>query len=470
MPDTASIQKTLRFAAKQAVKRIYAWAPSTWRYGSTFFSKCREAEAREHWTAEQFTAWQEEHLQRLVHHAYAHVPYYHMLFDRIGLLPEEIRHPADLARIPPLSKDDLRTHFAELTATNLPKKEMTLHSTSGTSGRPLRFYSERRHETYLDGDAYRWRHFRWGGCTPDDLRATLSARRLPARHNGQRRLTLYEPLFPLLVLSAYDLSHATIAHYARALERYRPPFLHGFPSALEALTRLLESEHIAPPAPVQAIFTQSEVLYPWQRERIGAYFGCKIFDWYGMEERVIAAAECEHHDGLHVFPDYCIVEVVDANLQATSNTGEILSTRLDNLAMPLLRYRTGDVGQLITAPCGCGRSMSRLKLGGGRDRNFLVTRDGGLISVTIVDIPHATEHIEQFQFVQQVPGAVTLKIIKTSQFGDKDLAQVHQDLEEKFGRAVDVTLEFTDHIERTARGKLPLLVQKLNLDPAAPAH
>lgn len=469
MIEFDSLQKMIPFALRQGLKRLYGRAPLRWRYGAAFFRSCQQAEAREWWPEGRFTAWQEEHLQRLAHHAYAQVPYYHQLFDRIGLAPQAITHLADLSRIPPLTKQQVRDHLDELTATGMPGGKRVLLSTSGTSGRPVRFYSERRHEAYLDGDAFRWRHFSWGGCTPGDLRATLSAHRLPLQRSGERRLVLYDPVFPRLVLSAYDLSHATITRYADALQRYQPAFLHGFPSALEAMTGFLRAAAINPPAPVKAIFTQSEVLYPWQREQIEEYWGCRIFDWYGLEERVIAAAECEAHDGLHVFTDYCIVEVIDGQGHATSGEGEILSTRLDNFAMPLLRYRTGDMGRLITTPCACGRKMPRLRLSGGRDRNFLVTRSGGLVSVTIVDIPKATAHIEQFQFVQSAPGAVTLKIIKSLAFSDRDLALIHRDLREKFGQELEVTIEFTDRVEHTPRGKLPLLVQKLDLEGIMPS-
>ncbi|NLP11740.1 phenylacetate--CoA ligase family protein, partial [bacterium] len=305
-------------------------------------------------------------------------------------------------------------------------------------------------------------------CTPYDLRATLSACRLPPKRNGERRLTAYDPVKRLLILSAYDLSRTAIRPYARALQKHRPLFLHGYPSSLEALARFLQAEGIPAPPSIRALFTQSEVLYPWQRALIENYFGCKIYDWYGMEERVLAAAECEQHSGLHVFSDYCIVETLKGDRPVTGVEGEIVSTRLDNYAMPLIRYRTGDIGALATAPCACGRNLPLLHLTGGRDRNFLVGRNGELISITVVDIPHATEHVEQFQFMQQTRGKALLRIVRRSGFSDHDIEQIHQELREKFGGLVDVIVEYAETIERTGRGKLPLLIQRLHLDP--PTH
>ena len=460
----------LPYEAKQGLKWVYGFLPTRMRYGGSFLQKCRLAEEREKWTAAAFTANQNEQLRCLIDHAYRHVPYYRILFDRQGIDPAAIRNVEDLQRIPPLTKDDLRNHFSDLIAANIKKKDRILLSTSGTSGRPLRFYSERRHEAYLDGDAYRWRHFRWGGCTPYDRRATLSAYRIPAQRNGERRLTAYDPVKRLLILSAYDLSRTAIPLYARALQKHRPSFLHGYPSALEALTRFLQAERIPSPPSIRALFTQSEVLYPWQRALIESYFGCKIFDWYGMEERVIAAAECEQHSGLHVFTDYCIVETLQQDKPVTGVEGEIVSTRLDNFAMPLIRYRTGDMGTLSTTPCACGRNLPLLHLHGGRDRNLLIGRNGELISITVVDIPHATAQVEQFQFLQQTQGEALLRIVRKSGYSDHDFEQIQQELREKFAGLVDVTVEYTKTIERTGRGKLPLLIQRLPLDhlPHAP--
>jgi phenylacetate-CoA ligase len=463
----STLEKILNIApyeAKQGAKYLYAAAPLAFRYGKSFLESCKSAKERETWLADKLDIFQNERLQALLLHAYQNVPYYRKLFNESGVSPLEIKTIHDLVRIPPLSKNDLRNNFDSLTAGNIKKSDLVYLSTSGTSGRPVRFYSEKRHEGYLDGDAYRWRHFRWGGCKPDDLRASMTAYKIPPQRNGLRRLYAYDPVKRLLILSAYDINYENIKSYARALEKYEPQFLHGFPSALEALVRFLKEREIPAPVPITSIFTQSEVLYPWQRELIEQYFGCKIFDWYGMEERVIAAAECEKHTGFHIFSDYCFVEVLKEGKRVVGEVGEIVSTRLDNYAMPLLRYRTGDMGMLVHEKCPCGRQMPLLVLSGGRDRNFLAAKNGGLISITIVDIPHATENVEQFQFLQEEAGAVTLKIIKKAAFSDHDLDLVRCDLQEKFGNLVDVKIEFVESIERTARGKLPLLIQKLNLD------
>ena len=450
------------YEAKQAVKRMYALWPARWRYGHGFFSNLNTITARERWSPQQLEAYQNEQVRRLVLHAFHHVPYYQRVFQKHGLSPADIQTVHDLVKIPTLSKDEVRNNFHDLTATNFTPGQVLPISTSGTSGRPVRILSEKRHERYLDGDAYRWRHFGWGGCSPDNPRAALTAYKIPPKRNGQRRLHSYDPVKRLLILSSYDLNRENAAEYAQILAKYRPEFIHGFPTALEVLTRFLSDRHIAAPIRPKAIFTQSEAVYSWQRTYIEEFWHCRIFDWYGMEERSIAAAECDAHAGLHIFSDYCIVEIIKDNKAVVGEEGEIVSTRLDNLAMPLIRYKTGDIGRQLAEPCSCGRTFPLLQVTGGRDRNFLVTKQGGMISITIVDIPNATEHVEQFQFLQEKPGAATLKIVRGKAFSDRDLALVKKDLEQKFGQMVDVSIEYVDTLERTSRGKFSLLVQKLD--------
>jgi phenylacetate-CoA ligase len=454
---------TLHFS-KQIARWFCSFLPFQVRYGKDFLKMSKQLEVSERWSIEKLEDYQNRCLSKLINHAYQNVPYYHKLFNKHGILPGNIKTTHNLKIIPPLSKDDLRNNFKDLIATNMKNKELICKSTSGTSGRPVHFYLERRQKQYLYGSPFRWRHFRWGGYGLEDKCATLYNWRIPPKTNGQRRLFYYDPMRRLLILSTYDMTRKNIRQYAEALQKHNPEFLHGFPSALEMMAKYLREQIIAPPITPKAIFTQSEVVYPWQRRLIEQYFGCEIYDWYGMEERAIAASECELHSDYHIFSEYCVVEVLGEGKNVVGEEGELISTPLDNYAMPLLRYKTGDLGTLVNEKCACGRTLPLMRLSGGRDRNFVVTKSDSLISVTIVDIPNATKNIEQFQFVQEEVGTVTLKVLRKDSFSDEDLNLIKKDLKEKFGNMIEVRIKFVERMDRTSRGKLPLLVQKLNFD------
>ena len=104
-----------------------------------------------------------------------------------------------------------------------------------------------------------------------------------------------------------------------------------------------------------------------------------------------------------------------------------------------------------------------MRIVGGRSRSYVVLADGRLVSITVVDIPRALASVEQFQFVQEVPGEVTLNIVRKPGYCESDERVVHENLREKFGDGLQARIVYVDEIRRTARGKRPLLVQRLDL-------
>jgi len=462
MSFITKVYQSSPYQLKQGAKWVYTLLPIHLRYKRDFFKMSAWLEQSQWWSLEKLEEYQNERLRVLIQHVYNNVPYYHRLFRRLGLSPSDIKTIQDLPKIPILTKEVLRNQSRDLLANNFDEKALVYLSTSGTTGQPVGIYSEKRLE-YSDGDPFWRRHYQWGGCSLTDRIAKLTASTIQPKINGTRRLFSYNPVRNLLILSAYDLNRKNIGQYAIALDKYQPEFINGFPSALETMVRYFKDNSISKPVHLKAIFTQSEMLYPWQRNLIENYFGCEIYDWYGMEERVVCASECEKHAGHHLFSEFSIVEFIKDGKPVVGEEGEIIATRLDNYAMPLIRYCTRDIGVQLQKKCDCGRNLPLMKIVGGRDRNFAVTKTGGLISVTIIDVPKSG-NIEQFQFVQEEKGVMTLRIVKKEIFSEDDLKLINKNLFEKFGDMMAVRIEFVDKISLTARGKLPLLIQRLNID------
>ncbi len=100
-------------------------------------------------------------------------------------------------------------------------------------------------------------------------------------------------------------------------------------------------------------------------------------------------------------------------------------------------------------------------LEGGRDRNFALGKDGTFIPLTNIDIPNTTEHVRQFQFIQDRKGSMSLRIIRKDGFGSSDMQRIRQKLDEKFSENMDITIEFTDTIKQGGNNKTQLFVQKI---------
>jgi len=135
--------------------------------------------------------------------------------------------------------------------------------------------------------------------------------------------------------------------------RIQPFLTNYYPSAIFLMTNYFKSRDLNPPK-VTSIITSSETLLPEHRTEIENFWGCKVYDWYGLGERVAAIGECED-GGFHINLEYGIVEFKDVS---GSNQKEIIATSFWNFAMPLIRYSTRDlITPSTNSKCSCGRSL-----------------------------------------------------------------------------------------------------------------
>ena len=162
------------------------------------------------------------------------------------------------------------------------------------------------------------------------------------------------------------------------LKTFRPKVLLGYANSLKLLAQYLKSHGLAAYQP-RSIVSTAEVLGPEDRALIEDVFGCRVFNRYGCREVSVIASECAEHAGMHIMAEGLCVEVVRGGRYAPpGEAGAVLITDLLNLAMPLIRYRIGDVAASQAGPCSCGRGLPRLEGLQGRVTDFLVARTGAL--------------------------------------------------------------------------------------------
>ena len=436
---------------KDAMKYGYSLIPLNMRLGKRFYEQLNFLEKSQWWSTAELENYQNEELKKLIRHAYDNVPHYNKVFKANNIVPHDIKKIADLIKLPLLKKDDVRNNIQALRARNFKEKDIVMFSTSGTTGRPLHFYYEKKKD-FPNFDPYVWRSFGWAGHTPHQRRATLSG------WTTGKETIVYNPVWNMVILSAYRMSSERIEEYAAGLRKYKVEYLDAYPSAAELLTSYLKTKDIRRPVNMRAIFCHSEYLYDWQRSAIEDYWGCKCFNWYAMEERVISGMECEAHEMLHLCSDYGITEFHSTR---SDGYGQIIATSLTNYAMPFIRYDTEDIGKPLDTPCRCGRGFPLFVLRGGRHRNFAIGKDGSQIPVTNIDIPNATKNVLQFQFIQEEIGALALSVIKKDDFGEEDLRAIRLKLDEKFGKNINTAIRFVDAIQQTNNRKTPIFIQNM---------
>ncbi len=246
--------------------------------------------------------------------------------------------------------------------------------------------------------------------------------------------------------------------------RFKPEFISGYKTALLSLSFFIKEQGLSPFNYMKAAFAYAETLYPWQRRIIEEAFGTRVFTSYGMYEGVIFGGECEHSNQYHIYPQYGITEFVDID----GGNKEIAGSGFGNYAMPLIRYRTMDIGVKGAEKCDkCNSNYPLIETIGGRIKEFLVNKDGRIFYTAMAGIDtDIFKNVKQFQFYQDEPGIACLKIVKRSTYSDSDTLLIEKEINKRFNTpesGIEIKIVFVDNIERSPSGKILMTDQRLDI-------
>ena len=396
--------------------------------------------------------WQR--LQEHLRFAYAHVPYYRRLFDEHGLAPERIAAPADFSRVPFLTRDLLRARFDDLTA-RAEVGKVSRRTSGGSTGEPAIVLVDMNRLGF--GEAVRLRAHRWYGLEPGAREVCVWGS--PIELTRQDRLRAARDwVLNSRVVSAFKMSEADMARYARAISGFRPDKIMAYAHAMYVLTQYLAETGWTPPRGLKAIFTTAEMLFDFQREAITRTFGVPVGIEYGARDAGLMAYECPQR-GLHIAAEGIVLEIEGAG---PDGLGEIVVTNLHSAAMPIIRYRTGDMGALDPEPCPCGRTLPRLKRLEGRRIDFLVAPDGRIMHPqAVVFILREVHPIREFQIVQEDIAHLRILIVPSDGFSDATRRAILGKVERVMGSQVAVDIQLTDAIARAPSGKHRFVISKI---------
>ena len=402
-------------------------------------------------------------LRELLAHCYDNVPYYHALFDRLAIKPENVKDMDDFRRLPLLTKRELRHNRPQMVAQDRRRPFVT-DRTSGSSGMPTEVQIDRLASAYHFAAQARGR--RWWGWDVGERHAWLVGSLGPMHtvRRLKRRLVDNTILF-----SVYDLNPQSMRNYYDQMRRSKVRFLYGFTSAAYAWAGLLKEDGLdGLVLGLKGVCTTSEVLYPHQREMIEAVFGCPVVNEYGCCEVGLIAFQCPE-GGMHLASENILVEFVKNGKPAEpGQMASIVVTDLDNYRMPLVRYCVGDVGSYSVQLCPCGRGLPLMEVSIGREWDLIRLEDGRTLHPDILHLSHGNsilfENIRQYKVFQRSlshffiqieakPGSESLVTDAFSTF-----------VRDKLGEAITVDFEFVEQIPREKSGKLRYFVSEVKIE------
>jgi phenylacetate-CoA ligase len=397
-------------------------------------------------------------LRLLIAHAYENVPAYRRLYDEAGIKPNDVRTLDDVQKLPVITKAQVRADRANFIARNVRSFHPVQLNTSGTTGTPFQFYSSRRTDA-LEW-AFFWRHKGWGGARLWEPIISMGGKVIVPLSQQKPPFWRYNRAEGMMWLSTFHMTPDNLDIYVDQVRRSGITFIKGYPSNLHVFAQHLANRDIR--LPMRAVFTGSEPLFEHVRNLIEDRFVCKVFDWYGVSERVVTASQCDLHRDYHVHMEGCLVEVLnDEKPMPLGEFGEIVATSLSNYAMPLIRYRTGDMSALAL-PCPCGRGLATIQQVQTKWEHILRMADGRWISPSVLTHPFKPViGIEKSQIVQEELGSVVIKVVANSHFDVQQQELLLRGFQERLGSEVKVTIVQVSSIPNDASGKFRWVVSNV---------
>src|SRR6266536_2276142 len=352
---------------------------------------------REMETASRATlrALQGERLGRACAWAVERVPFYREAFAGRGVDVGTIKSVDDLRRLPFTVKSDLREHYPWGLFAVPPAELSRIHASSGTKGKPTVV-------GYTRGDLEIWREvmarsLAAGGAEPGQMIQIAYGYGLFTGglgfHDGAEHMGL----------TVVPVSSGNTLRQILLLQDFRPQGLACTPSFALHIGETMREQGIDPrSAGVRYGMFGAEPWTEGMRQKLEELWGIVAIDFYGLSEIIGpgVAAECaEGRNGLHVNEDHFLPEVVDpgtGHALPAGEEGELVLTALSKEALPMLRYRTGDVTALDVEPCRCGRTTARMARIKGRTDDMLVIKGVNLypsqLEAALLTLPDLAPH------------------------------------------------------------------------------
>ena len=413
-------------------------------------------EAIETMPREELEGLQLERLKKSVAQASTSI-FYGDLFKKIGLDPKEITSLEDIRKIPFTTKDDLREHWPYGFLATSKDDLVRMHSSSGTTGRATVIF-----HTQHDIDE-------WTNIVARSMYMT-----------GMRRSDVFQNMMTYALFTGglgfhygaekvgalvIPIGAGNSKRQIQLMQDFGTTVIHVIPSYALHLTAVFEEVGVDPRRDTQlaVAFLGAEPHSEKTRKKIEEFYGVKAYNSYGLSEMdgPGVAFECSYQNGMHVWEDNFIMEIIDPDTLEPvpdGEEGELVMTTLLREGMPILRYRTKDLTRIIPGSCECGRVHRRIERIKGRTDDMLILKGVNIFPIQIekklMDIPGVGTN---FLIILERDGFNDLMIVRVEvgkEFFSGDLKQL-ETLRRRIVEELKSDILITPKVELVEPGSLP---------------
>ena len=406
------------------------------------------------WSNEQRIDWIEERLRTVVRQAYEQTEYYRELLDRIEFDVYADFSFEEFSRIPVLSREDVHEAGPKLLSSSVPPAQRQKESTGGSTGVPT--------ELWLGPEERGWRdsgmeHFFERLGMPEGSRtALLWGHHLDPKATDSLRDRYHAFVANTRWFDSMRLGPELLDEYHQELERFRPASIIAYASALGYLAEHVLSRNYKPNYPTRCCVTGGEKLWSRHRLLIEEAFGRPVHERYGSRDAGCMGVQLEPGSLDYTIDwSYTLVEP-----ELPEPDSPILVTKLHADAMPMIRYRIGDMGHF---PAGSKPGHPTLVLSDvlGRSLDRIVMPDGRWIAGQ--HLPHMLREypVREFLFWQRQDHSIELQIVPQKEFDERILRKIEEILKANLP-GLPIKIELKDSVVRTKSNKWRPVISEVN--------
>lgn len=407
-------------------------------------------------TREEITNWQNECLPRIVKQANKS-EFYSKRFKELNIDVDDIKCAADIVKLPFTTKTDLRDAYPHAMLTVDKKEVQRMHTSSGTTGKPTAIMHT--HDDLENWSELMSRCMAMVGFTNEDIFQNMSGYGLFSGglgiHMGAEKLGMW----------TIPAGAGNTARQLMLIRDFEVTGVHATPSYLMHVAEKMLADGEDPKAlPIKRAICGAEPYTEELRQKLQDIYDIKVYNCYGLSEMngPGVAFECEYQNGLHLWEDSYILEIINPDTLETvadGEVGELVLTNLRRTGMPLIRYRTKDLTYIINEPCKCGRVHKRIARFVGRSDDMLIVRGvnvfpsqieevimrhewlGGNYLITLT----TKEHLDRMHIAVEINRSAFNGNLETLK---ENKAKLEAQLKDQLG--------FGTHIEIVEQGSLPI--------------
>ncbi len=388
--------------------------------------------------------------------AASRTPFYSKVFKENGVHVEKLRTLEDLRDIPFTTKNDLRVSYPDGMVAVPMRDVVRMHASSGTTGKStVIFYTRKDVDEWASMVA---RSMVATGTTPDDVFQNMMGYGLftggLGLHYGAEKLGC-------LVI---PMSSGNTLKQIQFIQDFRTTVIHITPSYALHLVEVIRDNGINPhDLTVKKAYLGAEPYSEATRDKIDEQFGLEAFNSYGLSEMngPGVAFECVHRDGMHLWEDFYIAEIINPETGEAlpdGESGELVLTHINRDAMPIIRYRTRDLTRFIPEPCPCGRTHRRIERIKGRTDDMMILSGVNVfpsqIETVLMNIPEVGNNYQIVLDRENNLDRMHIKVELYSKMFHGDLKELDR-LKKKMGEALRALITINPRIELLEPGSLP---------------